>query len=137
MGILIKVGEVYGRRMMTGYLLSKGERFSENRVRLSLQRVGPESHERRRSDTIDKTNPIPYTAFYFGHKYHLDQNEKLIRYGVTRVMMVDGYSGFIVSYATMPIKNNLIIYEAVYRYCCIVTCFNCCFNPEHVYTLER
>ena len=70
---------------------------------------------------LTKRIPSLITAYYFGHKYHLDQNEKLIKYGVTHVMMVDGYSGFIVSYATMPIINNLIIYEAVYRYCCIVT----------------
>ena len=101
---------------MTGYLHSKGTRISEHAVRLSLRRVAPESHDRRRQDIIDKTNPVPYVARYFGHKFHLDQNEKLIRYGVTHVMMVDGFSGLIVANTTMTIKNNLIIYEYIYRY---------------------
>ena len=64
---------------------------------------------------INKSNPIPYKANYFGHKLHLDQNEKLIHYGVTHVISVDGFSGMIVSHVTMPIKNNLVIYERVYR----------------------
>ena len=56
-----------------------------------------------------------YTARYFGHKLHLDQNEKLIHYGVTYVLARDGYSGKIVAGALMSIKNNSIIYEQVYR----------------------
>lgn len=50
-----------------------------------------------------------------GHKLHLDQNEKLGMFGVTHVLAVDGYSNKIVSNATMPIKNNLVIFEEVYR----------------------
>lgn len=60
-------------------------------------------------------NPTPYYAGYMGHKLHIDQNEKLCMFGVTHVMAVDGYSKRVVSHATMPIKNNLIIYENVYR----------------------
>lgn len=60
-------------------------------------------------------NPIPYHAEYMGHKLHMDQNEKLGMFGVTHVVAVDGYSSKIVANATMPIKNNLIIYEQVYR----------------------
>ena len=54
-------------------------------------------------------------ARYFGHKLHLDQNEKLIHYGVTYVLARDGYSGKIVGAAIMQRKNNEIIYEKVYR----------------------
>lgn len=61
-------------------------------------------------------NPIPYHAEYMGHKLHMDQNEKLGMFGVTHVVAVDGYSSKIVANATMPIKNNLIIYEQVYRW---------------------
>ncbi|CAG2250686.1 unnamed protein product [Mytilus edulis] len=37
-------------------------------------------------------NPVPYQADHFGHKIHLDQNEKLVMFGVTHVIAVDGYS---------------------------------------------
>ncbi len=50
-----------------------------------------------------------------GHKLHLDQNEKLGMFRVIHVLVVDGYSSKIVAESTMPIKNNLVIYEEVYR----------------------
>ncbi|XP_030589956.1 uncharacterized protein LOC115783319 isoform X2 [Archocentrus centrarchus] len=50
-----------------------------------------------------------------GHKLHLDQNEKLVMFGVTHVMAIDGFSKKIVSHSTMPVKNIIIIYEDVYR----------------------
>ena len=99
--------------MVKGYLASQGLNVGEHRVGSSLERVAPESHERRRQDTVDRSNPRPYIVHYFGHKLHLDQNEKLIRYGATHVLAVDGFSGMIVAHATMPIKNNLTIYENV------------------------
>ncbi|KAI9517713.1 hypothetical protein NQZ68_000881 [Dissostichus eleginoides] len=46
-----------------------------------------------------------------GHKLHIDQNEKL----VIHVLSVDGFSSNIVSHSTMPVKNNLIIYQEVYQ----------------------
>ena len=46
---------------------------------------------------------------------HLDQNEKLIHFGVTYVIARDGFSGKIVGAAVMPRKNNLVIYDEVYR----------------------
>jgi hypothetical protein len=58
---------------------------------------------------------VPYYAAYMEHKLHLDQNEKLTMFGVTHVIAIDGYSSKVVAHATMPVKNNLIIYEAVYR----------------------
>ena len=61
-------------------------------------------------------NPTPYYAEYFGHKLHVDQNEKLVRFGVTHVAASDGYSGKILGIISMPIKNNSIIYEDLYRY---------------------
>lgn len=57
---------------------------------------------------------MPYFAEYFGHKLHLDQNEKLVRYGVTEVIAVDGYSSFITGKLVMALKNN-IIYRDVFR----------------------
>ena len=59
---------------------------------------------------------VPYVARYFGEKVHIDQNEKLVHYGVTHNCCVDGYSGKIVDFATMAVKNNIEIYEHVFRY---------------------
>ena len=60
-------------------------------------------------------NPIPYRADYFGHKLHIDQNEKLVMFGVTHICAVDGYSGKIVEFVTMPVKNNVEIYAHFFR----------------------
>lgn len=60
-------------------------------------------------------NPILYHASYFGHKLHVDQNEKLVMFGATHIAAIDGFSGKIVSFATMPVKNNVEIYKHVFR----------------------
>ena len=44
-----------------------------------------------------------------GHMKHMDQNEKMCMFGATHVARI-------VANATMPIKNNLIIYDEVYRW---------------------
>lgn len=112
----LQVGHSYGRKMMKGHLAVRGFRVSEALVDASLKRVCPDGHEARRSNTINRLNPIRYQANYFGHKLHVDQNEKLITYGVTHVVARDGFSGKVVSYLTLPIKNCLAIYDQVYRY---------------------
>lgn len=101
---------------MTGYLRNRhGLKVGEKKIGKSLSRVAPGNHQSRRTDTARATNPIPYRADYFGHKLHVDQNEKLVMYGVTHVVAIDGHSRYIVGGATMPIKNNGVIYERVYR----------------------
>ena len=90
-----QVGPSYGRKMMTGFLASKGFKVSQQRVGVSLRRVNPFHHSRRQNTSF---NPIPYTAAYFGEKLHSDQNEKLIMYGVTHVCAVDGFSDKIVGF---------------------------------------
>ena len=50
----------------------------------------------------------------------MDQNEELAMYGLTEVSPCDGYSGKIVAFATMPVKNNVLIYEHIYRYSTII-----------------
>lgn len=50
-----------------------------------------------------------------GHKLHIDQNEKLVMFGATHVLAIDGFSSKSVAQATMPVKNNLVIYDQVYR----------------------
>ena len=87
----------------------------EARIGRSLSRVAPVYQQRRRSDTARLLNPVPYTAAYYGHKLHIDQNEKLAMFGVTHVCAIDGYSKYIPAYCTMSVKNNLVIYENMYR----------------------
>lgn len=102
--------------MMKGYVeATKGVRVSERMLKQALPLVAPIGHYRRQTDSLERSNPAIYSARYFGHKIHLDQNEKLIHYGVTYMMARDGFSGKIVSTAVMPYKNNLIIYDEVYR----------------------
>ena len=101
---------------MKGVLESKGYKVAESRVSDSLRRVAPVQYECRRRDTADRLNPMPYIALCFGHKLHIDQNEKLQMFGVTHVIARDGFSGKIVSFVTMPVKNNLVIYEGIFRY---------------------
>lgn len=100
---------------MTGLLASQGIRVGQRRVGESLKRVNPGYHLARRTCTARQLNPIPYHADYFGHKLHIDQNEKLVMFGVTHICAVDGYSGKIVAFITMPIKNNIEIYEHLYK----------------------
>ena len=105
---------------MKGVLESKGLKVAESRVAQALQRVDPIHYEGRCSDTIDRLNPVCYVALYFGHKLHIDQNEKLIMFGVTHVIARDGYSGKIVyRIYDDAIKNNLAIYKSVFRYSAI------------------
>ena len=80
----------------------------------------------RNTNTARQTNPYPYHADYFGHKLHMDQNEILAMYGLTEVSAFDGYSGKIVAFVTMPVKNNALIYENVYRYSIGQSFKNCC-----------
>ncbi len=101
--------------MMTVFLASQGFKVGQNRVGLALKRVFPRHHAGRQNTIHRLINPIPYTASYFGQKLHIDQNEKLVLYGVTHVCAVDGYSGRIVGFVSMAVKSNEIIYEKLYR----------------------
>ena len=88
---------------MTGLLNSQGFRIAENRVGSSFQSLQPRHHQQRSVLTAYRlSNPLPYIANYFGHKIHIDQNEKLCMYGVTHVLAVDG---FIIALATMSVEK--------------------------------
>ena len=100
--------------MMTGLLASEGVGVCQLRVGESLKRVCPGHHQHRRTRTHRLINPISYRSDYFSEKLHVDQNEKLIMYGVTHVCAIDGHSGRIVGFITMPIKNNKVIHEQLY-----------------------
>ena len=79
----LKVGPKYGRKMITGLMSSRGIHVSQQRVGESLSRVSPAYQEARSTATAHQTNPVPYSADNAGHKLHVDQNEKLVMYGVT------------------------------------------------------
>ena len=102
--------------MMTGLLRSKGICVSEGKVGQSLKRFDPISHHIRHETAGRSLNPKCYNADYFGHKVHTSQNENLKMFGVTHVMARDGYSGMIVAFSTMPVKNNLIICDEIYSH---------------------
>lgn len=112
-------GPVYGRKMMTGMLRASGYRLGERAVRRALAQMTPQYTQMRREGTARQTNPHVYYAEYAGHKIHMDQNEKLVDFGVTEVVASDGFSGKILGFSVMPIKNNLIIYDDVYREICL------------------
>ena len=51
----------------------------------------------------------------FGEKLHMDQNEKLVMFGVTHVCAIDVYSGKIVEFESMPVKNNVEINSHMFQ----------------------
>lgn len=108
------VGGYYGRRMLTGVLRSHGIRACESRVRSAMMRADPVSHGLRQTDSIRRFNPVPYNAQYFGHKCHVDLNEKLVHYGCSLVGAIDGFSGMIVSLFTIHRKNCMDVCQ-MYR----------------------
>ena len=108
-------GPTYGRKMMTGLLRSRGLNLGERSVGRSLRSISGIYNDERRAGIERCTNPAAYYAEYAGHKLHLDQNEKMVMYGMTHIIAVDGFSSKILGYTTMPLKNNLKIYDNIYR----------------------
>lgn len=100
---------------MCGLLASEGTRVAQVRVGRALQVVNPSYHSARRNRAERRLNPIPYHATHFGHKLHIDQNEKLVMFGVTHICAIDGYSGKVVGFITTPVKNNVEIYSHLFR----------------------
>ena len=62
--------------MMQGYLQSKGTSVTQYKLRNSLPCIAPEAHIQRQTGGHTRSNPRHYIARYFGHKLHVDQNEK-------------------------------------------------------------
>ena len=100
-----QVGSYYGRRMLTGTLRAQGIQACEVRVRAAMMLADPVNYARRQVDIARRFNPVPYNAQYFGHKLHIDLNEKLIHYGCIVVGAIDGFSGMVVSLFTIHRKN--------------------------------
>ena len=111
---------------MVGTIRSKGICVSEGVVGKAMKVVAPDAVKTRLSSSSHKMNPKVYTAGYFGQKLHIDQNEKLCMHGVTYVCARDGYSGMLVAFVVMPVKNNIVIYNKIFRY-------NFAFNVSHVF----
>ena len=113
---------------MTGFIRKKfGLSVGQNRAGNALATVCPRNHQQSREGTFRQVNPMSYHADYFGHKMHFDQNEKLVMYGVTHIVAIDGHSLFIAGAYTMPVQNNLVISEKVLRYVSGINkvCRNC------------
>ena len=102
---------------MTCYLAQKDDvHLGVKKVGRALAEVCLQHYSQRKTNTAKLPNPIPYCADYFGHKLYMDQNEKLMVYGVTHVLAIAGHSHSIAAFSTMPIKNNAKCYDEVYRY---------------------
>ena len=92
---------------MSGHIRhSTGLPSGVNKVGQALKWFNPhQNHSERQASATRHLNPIPYYAEYFWHKLYLDQNEKLIWYGVTEVIAVNGYSSFITAKAGWLLKD--------------------------------
>ena len=99
---------------MTGYIRSYDIIASEQRVRKSMLIVDPLNHAIRVQDGQRRFNAVPYNSQYFGHKIHVDLNEKLVHFGVVLIGAIDGFSGMIVDIKVSHRKNNLDVCE-MYR----------------------
>ena len=89
----------------------------ERRIGSVLAEVCSQHHAQRKTNTAKCLNLFPHRADYFGHKRHMDRNTKLVVYGVKHVLAIDCHSRFFAAFSTMPINNDPIIYDQVYRYC--------------------
>ena len=88
---------------------------SQKRIARSLKISAPLAYEARARDTLDRAYAIPSFAPYFGYKGHMDQNEKNSQeYGYTHVALIDDCSQMMCGYASMEVKNPILIYEYVF-----------------------
>jgi len=99
---------------MKGLLAAKGVKTGQRQISAVLPAINPTYHHARQTRTARQINPTPYHASYFGHKLHVDQNEKLVMFGVTHICAIDGYSGKVFGFASMPVKNNTLESTSIY-----------------------
>ena len=106
-------GQGYGGLLMQGSIQSM---ISNQSSCVVSQRIAPYAYESRARHIYKRTNPVPYSAPYFGYKVHMDQNEKIAqRFGCTHISLIDGCSRMICGYSSMKIKNPILIYEFVFH----------------------
>jgi hypothetical protein len=96
--------------MLKGNISSRGFKASESRIREAMMKVDPLNHAMRVHDGQRRFNPAPYNAHYFGHKLHVDLNEKLVDYNSVLIGAIDGFSGLVVAMFSVPKKNNQDVY---------------------------
>ena len=80
----------------------------------TLQSINSVASNQRKVKAGRLLGPRVYSAEYFGHKTHYDQNKKLRIHGTVPVFARDGYSYMIVEFTTMAIKNFLTIHDQIY-----------------------
>ena len=100
----VKVGGNYKKKMLMGHLKSMGVSILERKFGNALK-ISPRTQTERCIQAGRSCNPKVYKADYFGLKLYVDQNEKLVMYSVTHVVVCDRYSGMITGYTTMAIKK--------------------------------
>lgn len=61
----------------------------------------------------------------------MDQNKKLVMFGVVYVMAIDGYSRKTVDLITLPNKNATAIYNTLMRSCCSQTVCGSYLGRDH------
>ncbi|KAK2838851.1 hypothetical protein Q7C36_013665 [Tachysurus vachellii] len=96
---ITEMGPTYGRRMIKGYLAMKGVHAAETRIG-TVRRTMHQSYPEAR-----------HQVYPYGPKRKTGYS----MFGVTHVLAIDGFSKKVVAHSTMPIKNNLAIYEDVFR----------------------
>ena len=79
---LLQVGPTWGRKMIKGFLKSKGINAGDRRVGKALSVVSPLYQAASCANVQRNINPLPYKTDYFGHQLHIGQNEKLVMYGL-------------------------------------------------------
>lgn len=134
--------EIFSARFCTlkyfsGYVRARfGRSIGRNRIAKSLRQVDPNAADARHYRANKMINTKVYWGRYFGYNLHMDCNEKvrivllfhLVRYFIpvfflfqlvmfhcTIAMAMDGFSGMVVGAAVMALKNNIVIYDKVYR----------------------
>lgn len=75
---------------MTGLLAADGIRVCQLRLGRALSRIDLINHHRRQTATHRLVNTTPYRSDYVSEKLHIDQNEKLVMFGITHICAVDG-----------------------------------------------
>ena len=113
---LIRLGMHMVKEHFKAILEQRVQIISVKKINKILKESNPTAFTARKNDNLDKTNPTPYFSPSFGYKGHIDQNEKLVRYGVVHAVFRDGFSGSIKNWITPPSKNPIQLYSQFYRY---------------------
>ena len=98
--------------MLTGALRAQGVHASEMRVRRAIMEAYPVNHAIRVTNGHRRFNPVPYNSQYFGHKLHLNLNEKLV--DCVLIGAIDGYSGMLMACFAVHRKSTVDVCQ-MYR----------------------